>query len=219
MKQRIALITMGHLGMLVHPVSAVVLANGGFETGDLSGWGGNFLATTVGAPAIAGAQEGAFAAKLEGPTAVAEVNQFFPANPGDVVTMSGYMLTEAAIPAGPSFGLFKIVFKNVANGDIPFDAGLVTIGGYNASFPGAESTPFVNNATPINTWVFSEVQVTAPAETASVQLLALNVDFAGGNNPIWFDGIQASIVPEPTSLMLSGLGALTLLSRRRRQSI
>jgi hypothetical protein len=217
MKNPLLLTTVGIFAVLANPASAVVLANAGFETGNLTGWSGNFLATTVGAPGV-GAQEGSFAAKLEGPSNVAEVNQTFAANPGDVVTMSGYMLTEATIPAGPSFGLFKIVFKNLANGDIPFDAGLVTIGGYNGSFPGAESTPFVNNASAINTWIFSQVQVTAPAETASVQFLALNVDFAGGNNPIWFDDIQATIVPipEPASVMLSGLGALALLVRRRR---
>ena len=214
-KLRPTLASLSLLAVSAAPSSATVIANGGFETGDLASWGGNFLASTVGAPGV-GAQEGSFAAKLEGPINVAEVNQFVPASPGDVVTMSGYILTEATIPAGPSFGLFKIVFKNAANGDIPFDAGLVSIGGYNASFPGAESTPFLNNASPTNTWVFSQVQVTAPAETVNVQLLALNVDFAGGNNPIWFDGIQATVVPEPGSALLVGLGAIGLLGRRRR---
>lgn len=216
MKNLLWVASVASLGMLANPANAAVLANGGFETGDLTGWSGNFLATTVGAPGV-GAQEGSFAAKLEGPANVAEVNQTVAANPGDVVTMSGYMLTEATIPAGASFGLFKIVFKNLANGDIPFDAGLVTIGGYNGSFPGAESTPFVDNSSAINTWVFSQVQVTAPAETVSVQFLALNVDFAGGNNPVWFDGIQATVVPEPASVTMSGLGVLALLVRRRRK--
>lgn len=202
------------LGLTMASAHATVIVNGGFETGDLSGWGGNFLASSVAAPPVA--QEGSFAAKLEGPGNVAEVSQVVPANPGDVVTMSGFLLTESTIPAGDSFGLFKVVFKNIADGDIPFDPALVTVGGYNAGFPGAESTPFLNNSSPVNTWVFSEVQVTAPAETVNVQLLALNVDFAGGNNPIWFDSIQATVVPEPTSSLLVGLGALGLLVRRRR---
>lgn len=204
------------LGLLLSSAHAVVLANGGFETGTFSGWSGNFLASTVAAPGV-GAQEGSFAGKLEGGANVAEVNQVFPANPGEVFNLSGYMLSEATIPTGPSFGLFKIVFLNIANGVIPFPASNVSIGGYNASFPGAESTPFLNNGSPVNTWVFSEVQVLAPADTVQVQFLALNVDFAGGTNPIWFDGIQATLIPEPTSVTLAGLGTLALLVRRRRK--
>jgi hypothetical protein len=215
---KLALLTsLASIGFLVNPASAVVLTNGGFESGNLTGWSGNFLGTTVGAPGV-GAFEGSFAAKLEGPGGVAEVNQLFAVNPGNIVNMSGYLLTENVIPGGPSFGLFKIVFKNLANGDVPFDPALITKGVYNAGFPGAESLVNVNSGTAINTWTFAEVEVQAPAEAVSVQFLALNVDFAGGNNPVWFDGIQATIVPEPASVTMAGLGVLGLLIRRRRKS-
>jgi hypothetical protein len=42
--------------------------------------------------------------------------------------------------------------------------------------------------------VFSEAQGVAPAGTTEVRFLLLNVDFAGGENPIWFDTAQASTV-------------------------
>lgn len=204
------------LGLLSSAAHAVVLANGGFETGDFTGWSGNLLASTVGAPGV-GAQEGTKAAKLQGGFDVAEVNQTFAANPGDVAKMSGWMLTEATLPGGPSFGLFKIVFRDSLNVDIAFPAANVTIGTYNSSFPGAESIPQLTSSSAINTWTFSEVEVLVPANTVSVLFLALNVDFNTGPNPIWFDGIQASVIPEPTSVTMAGLGALALLVRRRRK--
>jgi hypothetical protein len=166
-----------------------VLANGGFEAGDFTGWTGNG-ANTVAAPVV-GAQSGAFAAQLTttGGNGVADLSQSFAANPGDEINFSVWMLTEAALPAGASFGLAKIVFKDADGIDLLPES--ASIGVINVDFPGIESQPFVNDASPVDTWVFSEAQGIAPAGTATVQFLLLNVDFAGGENPIWFDEAQA----------------------------
>ena len=101
---------------------ANVLVNGDFETGDLTGWNLGPGILNVGAPGV-GAQGGTFALEMTAPTdGVPEVNQGsfdfvanIAANPGDVVNLSGYMLTEAPLPAvgvGATFCLFKIVFED-----------------------------------------------------------------------------------------------------------
>jgi hypothetical protein len=175
-----------------------LISNGSFETGDLSGWitPGQAGSATVGVPGV-GAQDGEFAALITQGGGVGELRQTFPANPGDEFNMSGWMLAENAIPAGPSFGLFKIVFRDVNGVDLLPES--ASIGQINVDFPGVESLPFLNDLSAVDTWVFSEAQGVAPAGTVQVLFLALNVDFAGGVNPIWFDNVQASLVGgEPT---------------------
>jgi len=173
-----------------------VLANGGFETGDFSGWdsGGDI---SVGAPGV-GANSGSFAALMNNPTAdgVAELSQTFAASPGDEVNLSVWMLTEAALPpagTGATFGLAKIVFQDAGGADlIPESA---SIGIINTANPGIESQPFLDGDSAVNTWIFSEAQGVAPAGTAQVKFILLNVDFGNGaNHPMWFDDAEASLI-------------------------
>jgi hypothetical protein len=166
------------------------LVNGGFETGDFTGWDVNGD-NVVGAP-VAGAHSGTSAARLTvtGGGNVAAIRQIFAASPGDEVNFSAWILTEAPLPAGPSFGLAKIVFEDAAGNDL--EPASVSIGQLGpAENPGIESLPFVDATTPVDTWVFSEAQGVAPEGTVRVRFLLLNVDFAGGENPIWFDDAQA----------------------------
>ena len=117
--------------------------------------------------------------------------------------MSGWMLSEAALPAGPTFGLFKIVFKDASGIDL--EPASISIGQAGpAANPGVESLPFLDSTSSVNTWVFSEAQGVAPANTTQVVFLALNVDFAGGENPMWFDDIQGENVTTSTALITNG---------------
>jgi len=177
-----------------------LLTNGSFETGDLTGWsnpGGGGGNATVGAPVV-GAQDGDFAVRLELETGVSEIRQTFPANPGDEFNMNGYMLTEAQLPVGDTFGLFKIVFRDANGADLLPES--ASIGQINTDFPGIESLPFLNSDSPVDTWIFSEAQGVAPAGTTQVLFLVLNVDFAGGLNPMWFDNIQATLSTVPVAI-------------------
>jgi hypothetical protein len=101
------------------------------------------------------------------------------------------MLTEAARAAGP-VGLAKIVFKDAAGNDLVPES--ASIGVINFDFPGIESQPVLNDASAVDTWVFSEAQGVAPAGTAEVWFLLLNVNFSGTESPIWFDTAQAVLI-------------------------
>ena len=125
------------------------------------------------------------------------------------------MMTPTVMPGGPSFGLLKIVYRDAANADLQvIQASIGTIVG--PGNPGIE-TAQVNSTSAINQWFFLEAQGTAPANTTKVLFLALDIEFNGGNHPVYVDSMQASLVPEPTSFVLGGLGALGLLVRRRRR--
>jgi hypothetical protein len=213
--KKLLLIPLASLGLLVNSASAAnLLLNPGFETGDMTGWTINN--GVIGQPGI-GAQSGAFSTLLtiDG-DGVPEINQSFVATPGQQFNFSGYMMTPAALPGGPSFGVLKIVFRNATDVDLPVIASPGDIGTINNTFPGMESGQ-VNSASPVNQWLFLEAQATAPANTAKVLFLALNVEFNPGNHSIYGDSFQASLVPEPASAMMAGLGTLALLIRRRRR--
>ena len=213
--------------LATHASAANLLTNPGFETGDLTGWnnnGGGNNEVSVGAP-TAGAHQGNSALRLNAlADGVPEANQgafggpgpVFAASPGDEFNFSAYMLTEAALPGGATFGLLKIVFEDADGNDLlPESASKGIIN--SSEFPGIESQPFLNDSSATDTWIFTEAQGVAPAGTTSVQFLALNVDFGNGaNHPMWFDTISAELVPEPGTFTLIGLALAGLLVWRRR---
>ena len=150
-----SLIVLSAVGVCFLPFGDNVLENPSFETGDASGWvNPPPVDGMVGAPGV-GAQSGRFAVEITVPGggAVPEARQFLPASPGEVWEMRGFMLSENALPSGPSFGLLKVVFQDEFGVDLLVKD--IEIGGQNFDFPGIESTPFFDAAQPANTWVES----------------------------------------------------------------
>lgn len=148
------------------------------------------------------------------------VLQTLPATAGTEYSLSGYMLHPGtdAITDG-SFGLLKIEFRDAS--DTLLDvAGLVSTGGAAAGpFFGAESTPFLDNTSATDDWIFSETVVTAPANAVEANFLLLNVNQGNDPGPMYFDNISATVVPEPaTFAFLGGLAALGLVMYRRRKN-
>ncbi len=181
-------------------VAANVLLNPGFETDAFSNqeplpfatdWFGFGNFATVSEP-TAPVRSGVGSLLLTGAGGfgVPGAYQTLPANPGDVWDLQGYMLTNAALPAGATFGLLKIVFSD-GIGDLEPES--ISIGQADAQpFPGVQALPFLNDASPIDTWHFAQARGVAPAGTVQVSFYALFVDENPGE--VYFDDLVATLV-------------------------
>jgi hypothetical protein len=173
------------------------LANPGFETdavmdappgGAVTGWstfnGGGQASATLD-PVRTGI--GSLRLPGGGGFSVPGAFQTFPASPGQLWDVQGYLLTKDLLPAGATFGLLKIVFGN-GTGDLP--AASITIGqAAPAANPGIESLPQLNSTSALNTWQFTHAQGVAPAGTIEVRIFALFVDQVAGTG--YVDDVQA----------------------------
>jgi hypothetical protein len=183
------------------PASAVfnVLTNAGFETDAVlnagpvpgaSGWtssGNTATASANGSPTHSGI--GSLLLTGAGGFGVPLVSQTFPADPGQVWNLQGYLLTPATLPANSTFALFKMEWLDT-NG-VALAPGTAIIGtANNGANPGVESTPLLNNASATNSWLFSQAQGAAPAGTAKVRMLALLVDQSAAT--AYVDDVQAN---------------------------
>jgi hypothetical protein len=116
--------------------------------------------------------------------------QFYPASPGQLWNLQGYVRTEDPQLEGDNRGLLKIVFRDEA---MDLEPGSITIGTADAQpFPGILSAPQLTSASPEDTWVFVQAQGVAPETAVEVRFFALFVDGAGaGVN--FFDDLRASL--------------------------
>lgn len=178
---------------------ANLLANSGFESGttgwDLNLGGGSASASTD--YAHSGAHSLAIDSSGAGDWASPNVSQSFPARPGDVFNIQGYLLNPAGSPiTGGSFGLLKIEFRDSGGAVLePVSIDIGTSAG--APYYGAESTPLLNAGSATDRWIFSEAQGEAPAGTVEVGFYLLNVNQPGNPAPIYFDDIQAMLIGDP----------------------
>ena len=132
--------------------------------------------------------------------------QRFAASPGQTWDFQGFGLITNALPAGATFGLLKLVWQNSATQDL--QVGTVLIGtGVGPANPGIESV-HMDSTSPLNTWIFMETSGIAPSNTAFADLLAINVDQNAAK--MWFDDMNATVVPEPSSIVLALSGLLSL---------
>jgi len=174
------------------------LVNPGFET-NTSGWTVTASGGTV-AGSTAYARSGSRSLLIDSTGAGAwsspQATQTFPASPGNEFNFKGYMLQPTGKPiTDGSFGVLKIVFKDAGGNDLlPASA---SVGQINASFPGVESLPFLNSASPKGSWVLTEAQGVAPAGTTSVTFFLLNVNQAVSPSGMHWDDIQANLVGAP----------------------
>jgi len=180
-----------------------LLANPGFESGttdwDMTLSGGSAFASS--AYAHGGTDSLVIDSTSAGDWAAPNVLQSFPASPGDVFNLQGYMLNPASSPiTGGSFGLFKIEFRD--SGGTVLDPASIDVGTAATSpYFGAESTPLLNASSTTDTWIFSEAQGEAPAGTVEVRFVLLNVNQPGNLGRMYFDDVQAILVGDPVVVL------------------
>jgi len=176
-----------------------LLENPGFESGTAD-WDSNLSGGSAAATWIY-MHGGSYSLEIDstgaGDWASPNVSQSFPASPGDVYHMQGYMLNPSSDPiTGSSFGLFKVEFRD--SGGAVLEPASVDIGTSAASpYYGAESDPHLNVSSATDTWIFSEVEAEAPTGTATVGFYILNVNQPGNLGSMYFDEIEAIWVNAP----------------------
>ncbi|MBN2190909.1 MAG: PEP-CTERM sorting domain-containing protein [Candidatus Aureabacteria bacterium] len=121
--------------------------------------------------------------------------------PGTQYVASAFFNRQSDITPGEA--LFKIEWLNAGGGVVKTD----------------EGTTLFNNTHTAGLWHSLSDVFTAPADTVSAKYeIVFKKTGAGDPNDIWVDDASFDVVPEPTSIVLLGLGLVGLISITRRKS-
>jgi hypothetical protein len=191
---------------------ANLLSDPGFESGTVvpSGMGG--WATFNGAAfSTAYARTGAYSMVDSGPGGyhVPGSFQYDPATPGVSYLLTGYAFIPTALSSASDQGFLQITFVDSTTTQ---DLGTVQTSPGHALV----STPIVNNSSPTGTWIFMSEIATAPANTAYAEPFTLVLD-ADAPTTVYFDDLSLTVVPEPSTLALMGVGLIAPFILRRRK--
>lgn len=186
--------------------SAVELTNnGGFETGDFTGW--TQFPTGVGQQNIItlNPSTGTYAAEINNTTTFS--NSLFKqanigvgiVNPGDPIKIKFDARGSYATPGGVAFAEF---FSELSGG-----------GTSSAQILGG--APLAINPNP-EVWTSFEFDVFAgPNVSGGVTLQLGATNGPGAPTQMFYDNVSVAIVPEPVSLSVLGLAGMGLMRRRR----
>lgn len=181
-----------------------VAVNGGFETGDFTGW----------TQFINGTQTIVNTNPAEGTFAARSNNDVTPSASGLKQANVGVGLVTPGSPVTISFSyrgtvavggvVFAELFSELAGGGT--SASEILSGG-----------PLFPNANP-ETWTPFSITTNAGPDVSGGISLLLNATTGGDPSSladIYFDDVKIEVVPEPSAALLGGLGGLLLLRRRR----
>ena len=187
-------------------LAAVELTNnGGFETGDFTGW--TQFPTGVGQQNVitSNPSAGTYAAQIN--NNVTFSNSLFKqanigvgiVNPGDPIKIKFDARGSYAVPGGVAFAEF---FSELSGGGT---SSAVILGG----------APLAINPNP-DVWTSFEFDVFAgPNVSGGVTLQLGATNGPGAPTQMFYDNVSVSIVPEPVSLSVLGLAGMGLMRRRR----
>lgn len=223
MKTFVSLIATAGLAAAAHAGGPNLLTNASFETPDASGgdvpgappgWGGFNDPNTQNTSQAITAFDGIQTFKTFGPFDFigggTGIFQGVPASPGDLISGEVYAqhITQDALQ-GDNFAVFKLEFR---------DAGGNLAAGGLAGVDVFESPP-INASSPLDEWILLGTGGVAPANTASVSAVIVQVQlgdgtgaFAGG--AVYWDAASVRVVPAPGA---AALGMLGLVAMRRRR--
>lgn len=199
-------VAMGAIG--IGQASAVdVAVNGGFETGDFTGWT-EFLspdASIVSADPF----EGQFNAKIDNQNDAGVAALLKGANFGAGVAQPNTPVEVrfwARGSAGPGGVHFAELFSELDGGGVS----KTEILGGGPLFPASD--------TEWQEYVFNTTLGPDVSGGVTLQFNAATGAVAGSFSTLEIDGVSVDVVPEPASMALMGLGGLAMLARRRRNA-
>ncbi|MGL5017269.1 MAG: PEP-CTERM sorting domain-containing protein [Luteolibacter sp.] len=178
--------------------------NGDFETGDATGWASFPTASStfvVSGPGASGSFAGTISNLAPGSAAVIKQANLGVGllSPGQSITISFDFLENS----GPGGVVFAELFSEIAGGGVSKQeilGGGGPLGGSSTFLPRSYTTTLGPNVT----------------GGVTLQFAFATGAFAGSTSGGRVDNVSITVIPEPSSIALLGLGSVALLARRRR---
>lgn len=181
------------------------LADSGFESGAFSPnsttpvW-----ADTFGGPVFSQdvAHSGVWSMKFAGADNI-RIGQTFTVVPGATYTLSAWGLTPNPVALSQNGQSVLFLIFNSPSQPQAF----------------INSVPYVSSSSPANTWIYMSKTLTAPSDAVSGLLSMGMFTFLSPGATVYLDDVTLTEVPEPSSLVIIGIGSAGLIyfrPRRRR---
>ncbi len=199
------------------PAFGNLLVNGGFESGDLTGWTywiAPWSATSTAEVQTGVGQQGTYALHLSTANGSFGVYQAITTTPGLQYTISAKWRGNNGNLFWNEFQFFnddgRPVYYQV---DAPLNSSILAkVDGWGMNPPAVWAWKDTLDGTQ---WFPSGLQTATITASGTTMYVCLKAGAAGGAAEVWFDSLSVVAVPEPGSLLLLGGGLAWLILRRK----